>query len=143
MSVEIGAIFFALVAFAGWGVGDILVAVTARKIDPYSAAFWSMLLSIILFSPYALLTVGDLSKMTIPLLLLNLFLGLILITGIVAYREALRVGNPALVGTIGAAFTALTTVLAIIFFREFLTNLQLGMVALIFLGIVLSTFDLK
>jgi len=141
--VNMEAIFFALIAFVGWGVGDLLVAITARKIDPYSASFWSMFLTILLFSPYALFTIGDLSKLTIPLILLNLFLGSLLIGGILAYREALRIGNPAIVGTIGAAFTAVTTILAIIFLREYLTNLQLGIVVLIFLGIFLSIFDLK
>ena len=137
------AVIFALIAFVGWGVGDILVAITARKIDPYSAVFWSMFLTVILFSPYALYTIDDLVKLTPQLLLLTIFLAILLMGGILSYREALRIGNPALVGTIGAGFTAVTTILAIIFFSEHLTTLQYSMVVLIFLGVFLSIFDIK
>lgn len=137
------AIFFALISYLGWGIGDILVAVTARRIDPYSASFYSMLLTVILFSPYALFSLGQLSKFTTPLFLLNLLLAILLVVGIIAYREALRIGNVALVGTIGSAFSAVTTILAVIFFREYLTAMQISMVTVIFLGLFLSIFDIK
>lgn len=137
------AIIFALISFVGWGVGDILVAITARRIEPYSASFWSMFLTVLLFSPYALYTIDDLIKLTPQLLLMTIFLATLLVGGILSYREALRVGNPALVGTIGAAFTAVTTILAVIFFQEYLTALQFSMVFLIFLGLFLSTLDIK
>lgn len=102
-----------------------------------------MFLTVILFSPYALYTIDDLIKLTPQLLLMTLFLATLLVGGILSYREALRVGNPALVGTIGAAFTAITTILAVIFFQEYLTALQFSMVFLIFLGIFLSILDIK
>lgn len=137
------AIFFALISFIGWGVGDVLVAITARRIEPYSASFWSMFLTVILFSPHALYTTDDLVKLTPQLLLLIIFLAILLVGGILSYRKALRVGNPALVGTIGAAFTAVTTILAVIFFHEYLNILQFSIVSLIFLGLFLSTFDIK
>ena len=137
------AFLFALVALVGWGIGDILVAVTARRIDAYSAAFWSMFLTVLLFSPYALHTIGDLSRLTPQIFLLTVFLATLLVGGILSYREALRIGNPALVGTIGAAFTVVTTILAVVFFREHLTALQFSFIFLIFIGLFLSSIDLK
>ncbi len=120
-----------------------MVAVTARRLDPYSGSFWSMILTVILFSPFALYVSGNLSKLTPSLLLLNIFLGIILITGIIAYREGFRIGNVALVTTIGSAFTALTSIFGIIFFNERLTLLQVLLIIIIFVGLFLSTFDTR
>lgn len=136
------AIIFALISFVGWGIGDLLVATTARRLEPFSGSVWSMFLTIILFGPYALFVAGDLSKLTLPLLLLNLFLGTILIAGIIAFREGLRIGNVGLVSTIGSAFTVITTILAVIFFNERLNFLQSVLILVIFLGLFLSTFKL-
>ena len=46
------AIIFALVAFVGWGVGDIFGGIVSRKIGGYSSAFWSYVFCLILASFY-------------------------------------------------------------------------------------------
>src|SRR3989344_2269508 len=137
------AIIFALIAFVGWGVGDLLVAITARRIESFSGSFWSMFLTVILFSPYAFSRIEDLSNLTLPLLLLNLFLGVILIGGIMAFREGFRIGNVALVGTIGSAFTVLTTIFGILFFNERLTIPQTITIMAIFIGLFLAMFNIQ
>lgn len=136
------AIFFALISFVGWGIGDLIVAVSARRLGPFSASFWSMFFTIILFSVYTPFVLSDLTELTFSLLLLNLILGTILITGILAFREGLRIGNVALVSTIASAFTMVTTILAIIFFKEQLSVPQLIAITAIFFGIFLSMFNI-
>lgn len=137
------AIFFALISYFGWGVGDFLVAVTARRLDSYSATLWSWVLSVLLMSLYAPFVTHELSRLTITLLLFNLLLGLILLAGIILFREALRKGNASLVNTITASFTAVATVLSIIFFNEQLTALQSVSIILIFSGLVLALLSFQ
>jgi drug/metabolite transporter (DMT)-like permease len=136
------AIFFAFITFLAWGVGDLWVAVTARRLNPYSGTFWSMILTIVLFGTYIPFTLTDLTKLTPLLLLLNVTLGSILIGGIIAYREGFRVGNVALVTTIGSSFTAVTTILALIFFKERLSLFQTIAILTIFIGLFLSMFKI-
>lgn len=136
------SIFFAFITFFGWGIGDLLVAVTARRLNPYTGTLWSMVLTIILFGTYIPFAFSDLTKLTPFLLLLNIVLGIILIAGIIAYREGFRIGNVALVSTIGSSFTAVTTIMALIFFNERLTLLQTITIVTIFIGLFLSMFKI-
>lgn len=137
------AIFFAFISFFGWGVGDLLVAVTARRLHPYSGTLWSMILTIILFGAYAVYSFYELAKITPMLLLFNVILGIVLIGGIIAFREGLRIGNVALVSTIASSFTAITTILAVIFFNERLTIDQIFIITAIFIGLILSMFNVN
>ena len=109
------AIFFALVAFFGWGTGDIFGTVATRKIGPYSTTFWYILLQVPIFAVLIPFFYGNLQNLTIEILILNTTLGLIGTIGLVAFYEGLKVGNAALVGTIAASFAALTVLLSIIF----------------------------
>jgi len=53
------AIIFALIAFVGWGTGDIFGGLVSRKIGGYSTTVYYYVLSFLLFSlylPFALAT---------------------------------------------------------------------------------------
>ena len=45
------AIFFALIAYVGWGTGDIFGAIASRRIGGYKTTFWVMLTAAVLFAP--------------------------------------------------------------------------------------------
>lgn len=137
------AIIFALITYIGWGVGDFLVAVSARRIGPFSASFWSLSLSVILLSVYIPFVLSDFAKITLPLLLLNLGLGVIFITGILAFREAFRVGNAALVSVLSAAFSVVTTILSVFVFNEHLSTFQVGTIIITFVGLFLAIFNIQ
>lgn len=143
MSLEIEAIAFALIAFFGWGIGDILVTITARKLDSYSATFWSLTLSILFLTLYAPFVFQQLLNATMDLIALNVILGLCLIVGIISYREGLRTDKSSLIVVIAASFTALTTIFSVIFLKEQLTNPQIITILIIFAGLILSTIDFR
>lgn len=140
------AIFFAFISFVGWGVGDFFVTIAARKLDAYSATFWTLLLSAVLFGFLIPFFISDLANLTPSLFGLNLFLGFIFIVGIISFREGLISGSAPIVVTISASYTVLTTILSIIFFKETLTFNQTLSIILIFIGLIfvsLNFNDLK
>lgn len=61
----------------------------------------------------------------------------------VALYEGIRVGNASLVGTIGAAFAALTVILSVIFLNDRLSFFQIVSIIIIFVGLILSSTELK
>ena len=137
------AIFFALISFVGWGVGDIFGTISSRKIGGYSTTFWTFLLGVIIFSFYIPFALGDLAHMTFALLAFTLLMGLLEVGGNIAFNEALRISNAPIVGTIGASFTAVTLFLSIFLFGETISNNQLIATILIFSGLFLMALNFK
>ncbi|OGD92041.1 hypothetical protein A3D81_03165 [Candidatus Curtissbacteria bacterium RIFCSPHIGHO2_02_FULL_40_17] len=137
------AIFFALISFLGWGIGDIFGTVATRKIGAYSTTFWYILLQVPIFAIGIPFFTGHLQNLTLEILILNTTLGLIGTIGLVAFYEGLKVGNAALVGTIAASFAALTVLLSIIFLGESVSLQQSMAIVIIFIGLIGSTLDIK
>lgn len=135
------AIFFALISFLGWGTGDIFTTIASRKLGGYSLALWGFILSFLIASLYAPFVLQNLNQLTWGLLILNIFLGFILLAAFVWFTEGLRIGNPALVGTITSGFVALVVIFSIIFFEETITFSQAIAIVIIFIGLLLSSLD--
>lgn len=132
------AIFFALISFLGWGIGDIFGTVATRKIGAYSTSFWSMVVGVVAFSIFIPYVSHNLNNFTFHILFLNIVLGIIFIIGLISFNEALRMSNPSLVGTISASFAALTVILSVIFLKESLSFLQIISIVAIFSGLLFS-----
>lgn len=137
------AIFFALISYLGWGIGDIFGTITARKLGAYSNLFWLFILRSLIFALYIPFAINDLSHITPNLFLLNIFLGTLLVGGALAFYGGLRIGNASLVGTIVASFAAVTVVLSLIFLGEKINRDQLFAILVIFIGLILSTLNFK
>lgn len=137
------AIFFALIAYLGWAIGDVLIAISARKIGSYSTTLWVNLLGLAVVSLYVPFALEQLSQITLPILLLNLGLGVLGLLGLVTMFESLRRGNPAVTGTIISAFVAVAVVLSIIFLGERISSKQAVAIVIITLGLVTTGFDFK
>ena len=136
-------IVFALISYLGWGTGDIFGTIATRKIGSYSTTFWYLIFQIFLFSFLALFFLADLQNLTLPVLVLNLALGIIGTLGLIAFYEGLRIANASLVGTIAASFAALTVVLSIIFLGETITWPQAVSIIAIFAGVIISSLQFK
>lgn len=137
------SILFALISYAGWAIGDILLAIITRRIGGYSTAFWTYVVGIFIGGFFVPFYFNQLSNLTISIFVLNLFLGLLLISGWVAFNEALRIANPSLVGTISSSFSVLTVVLSVIIFKEHVTYAQVIAILIIFTGLLLATLDVS
>lgn len=137
------AIVFALIAFIGWGVGDIFGGAVSRKIGGYSSAFWSYIFCLILASLYIPFAGNPFQQLTLQSGLILLILIPIGIVPLITLYKGIEVGNASLVGTIGASYAALVVLLSIIFFKDRINLNQIISIAIIFTGLILSSIDLK
>lgn len=137
------SLVFAFLAFFGWGVGDIFGTIATRKIGAYSTTIWFVVFQFLIFIVLAPFFLADLKGLTLSLLVINLALGLVSVVASTTFYEAMGAGSAPLAGTIVSSFAALTVILSIIFFHERLTPGQTIAILTIFLGIIISTLDLK
>jgi len=137
------ALILAFISFIGWGTGDVFSTLSSRKIGSISLTFWACVFGIIIFSFYIPYALPELAHYTLPLLLLNLGIGMLSLIGNLTFNEGLRVGVPSLVGTIGASFTAVTIILSVIFFHDHIEMHQIGIIGIIFLGVIISSLDVR
>ncbi len=137
------AIIFALISFIGWGAGDIFGTIAARKIGGLQTSFWYVLLQGAIFGIVGLFFLDNLKNITLGLFLFNILLGILGTIGVIALYEGLKIGNASLVVSISTSFTAITTILSIIFLGETLNIFQAVSVIVIFTGITISTLELK
>lgn len=138
-----GSDIFCLCGICWLGIGDLFVTIAARKLNAYTATFWSLPITIVLLSIFAPFMLNDLKHLSLNIFLLNFFLGLILLIGIITFREALIKGSSPVVMIIATSYSALTTILSIIFFQEKLNFYQDLSILVVFLGLLLVLFDLK
>lgn len=135
------AIIFAFISLLGWGIGDIPGTVASRKLGAFSAILWGISISLLLLTVYVPFALPQLNALTPGLLVLNIILGLIFISSDLLFTKALIVGNPSLVGTICASFTAWVVIFSVLFLKETLTGVQVMVITVIFVGVFLSSMD--
>ncbi|MEI8068111.1 MAG: DMT family transporter [Candidatus Shapirobacteria bacterium] len=136
-------ILFAIIAFIGWGSGDILGGLVSRKIKGYSASFWLFLFSFAISSLFVPMFWNELKNISLQMWLIILLLNLVGPIPMVALLEGIRVGNASLVGTISASFAAVTVILSVIFLGDNLLFSQIIPIIIIFIGLMMSSFDFK
>lgn len=137
------AIFFALISFVGWGVGDIFTTLTARKLNAYGSAFWTEVVSVIMLILYIPFALSNLSHLTTGVFVLNILLSIFFMSGIILFREALIRGSSPVIVVITASNAAIATLLSILVFQEKLTLNQELSIVLVFIGLFLSLLDIK
>lgn len=136
-------VLFALVAFFGWGIGDIFGTIAARKIGGYSTTFWYLFIAFATETFYAIFVIDQLKNFTPQLFALTFLLGIVGAAGLITFYEGLRIGYVSLVGTISGSFAALTVILSLIFLGESITVFQGISILIIFAGVILSSLDFQ
>ena len=137
----VNPLFFALVSYFFWAIGDIFGTVATRKLGGFSTTVYSLALRLIIFSLYLPFAISYFKYLTIDLFLIIVAIAIIGLIGFVTFNEGMKIGNPALVGTIAGAFPFLTVILSVIFFKEVLTLQQIIIIVIILVGVALSSFD--
>ena len=132
-------IIFALITFAGWGVGDIFVTLASRKLGAKQTYFWGMAFAFLLSSLY-LPFAGKMSDW--GMFFVATVLNIVHIFGNLCYFRGLEVGNAAIVGTLSGSFALVTILISVLFFGESLTALQILAVILTLTGGVLVSLNL-
>jgi uncharacterized membrane protein len=137
------AISFALIAFVGWGVGDIFGGLVARKTNGYSSAVLNYIFCIVFASFYIPFALPELKSMTLGTGLWLMVLLPIGIIPLVTLYEGISRGNASLVGTVAGSFGALVSILSVLFLGESLNIFQVFCIVIVLVGIILSSINLK
>lgn len=125
---------FAFIAILGWSLGDFLIQRSARKLGDWEALFFIVFFASIVLFPFVY---GALLSLTaFDWFVLTLTSIVILIASLLDF-EALRVGKMSVVEPIFALEVPVTVALATLVVGEHLTGQQLGLIALLLIGIVL------
>ncbi len=133
------AYLFGLIAYFGWGSGDIFGTFATRKVGPYITTFWAFAFGALLGSFYIPFAFHELSAITPTLLFLNVILGVMYVGGNLMFNEALRLSSAPIVGTIGGSFSALTIVLSFLFLGEKISITHMLLILLVFTGVYITT----
>lgn len=135
-------IFLALIAHIGWGVGDIFVVKTARRMGTWSTTLWSGICALLIAGIFLLpFFRQDFLRLTPELFSLLFLLNILLFISHAAFIESFRVGNPTVVGVIAASFLAVSVILSILFLGEQLTREKGVVITLIMAGVLLCLLD--
>lgn len=137
------AIFFALISYLGWGIGDIFGTIASRRTNGYVLIFWSSIIGLVISSFYIPFAWKDLQYLTKSTLVLLIVLEIISPLPIISLFEGLRIGSAPVVGSIAASFAALTVVLSLIFLGERVSTYQTVALLTIFAGVFLVSFKLN
>lgn len=137
------AVFFAALAHIGYGVGDVFATFATRKLGSWSTSFWMSVFGLFIFAAGMAFFWEDLAGATLEIVSLNIILAILLSLSFLSFMQALRIGNAPLVGTIAGSFPAVSIIVAVLFFSERPNLLQVTTMLAVFVGIILSSVDIK
>ena len=136
-------LLLAAITFLGWGTGDLFTIVAVRKIGALRTTFWVFAFSFLLTLIVIPFVPHNFAAITFPLLLLNIFLGILYISGNILVSEAFRISSAPLVGVIIQAFPAVVLLLSALIFKDRILPSQAIFIAIIFVGVILCSVDFK
>lgn len=133
-----------LASMFGWGTADFLAAKASRKIGNVLTLLFMQVVGFFVASLYFLLSPAKLNISAFSEHLIVLLIVAILQTGAyLAFYQGLSSAKVSLVSPIGASWGLVTAVLSVVFFKEILSFNQTLAVALIVLGLILLSLDIK
>jgi drug/metabolite transporter (DMT)-like permease len=135
------AVGLATIAFFGWGIGDVMYAITSRKFGSLTTAWLGALSGAILVLLPLPFHFHDFQR-------LNGNGWIALVVGGVAvsvvwypFVRALELGPATVVSTIGSSFSALVVIFSVIFLNESLTVAEVFFIALVLIGVTGTILD--
>src|SRR3989338_4702023 len=129
------AVLAAFAAVICWGFGDFLIQKSVRRIGDIESLLFIGLIGIVILFPLALNDIGLLLEP--QNLALIVLLGLATFIAAMLDLEALKQGKLSVIEVILEIELPITILFGIVFFKEFLTPLQLFVIILAFFGVVL------
>jgi uncharacterized membrane protein len=132
-------LLYGLVAAVGWGLVDVVAAVTGKRLGPIAFTAATQSVGLAIFVTLAIVTGTSIGPTAAGEALV---FGAVAAIGYLAAFTALRIGPLAVVSPVMASYGGLTVVLAVLFRGEHLTTPQWVGVALTTTGIVLAALVL-
>ncbi|HYD35082.1 MAG TPA: EamA family transporter [Vitreimonas sp.] len=136
-------LLYALIAYIGWGSGDIFGVFASRKLGSESTALWIFLVSLIGMSCYLPFSYQQLSLMTPWLMLQLALLGLLFTSANVAIYEALVTSQASLAGTIVGSYSVFVVLFSFLMYGTAISAAQLFFIMITFAGLVIATLNFQ
>lgn len=135
-------IAFALLTTIGWGTSDIFGTIASKRIGAFKTTFWVTALCVPILSLLAPFYLFDLHGNVTAAVTLSALLGVLITFTYLSFTEALRIGDPSIVGTIAGSFVGLVVILSILFLGSSVSIPQILAIAIIVCGLTLTSLDL-
>ncbi|HSH31843.1 MAG TPA: DMT family transporter [Candidatus Saccharimonadales bacterium] len=135
-------ILAAVLSNLSYALADNGNGLAAKKNSSLKVAVWAVIYGIaIFFIPMILFFGHEIARLNLANILWILGTGSILALGYLCFVTAMSKGSVTLTGVIGGSFPAVTTLTALLFFGERVTASQAFAIAVIFIGVALSSLE--
>jgi transporter family protein len=135
-------ILFGLIAMAGWGIADFIVARAVRKASTFTIFIWSQAIGLSLYVPM-LFVFKVIQAPSLVAMGTILVAGFFAIGAYLSYYKGLQVGKVSLIAPISACWAIVTVVLSSFFLNESLSSFQILAVSLAIFGAIMVSFRWK
>ncbi len=135
-------ILAAVLANLSYALADNGNGLIAKKNSPFKVAIWATIFALGLFLLPLLLFFGDdVARLTPTSVAWVLGTGVLVGLGYLSFIMGMSKGSVTLTGVIGGSFPVVTTLTALLFFGERVSLGQAGAIALILVGVALSSLE--
>lgn len=142
MSKTLISIFAGLGGMFGWGTSDFFANQASDRVGHFRTFFWSQVVGVSLFLIFLVLVRP--SFVFSPFLILLLFVAAIGYSlGYLLFYKAFEIGNVSVVSAVINLNTILAMFMAIVFFKQQLSPLQILAVVMVLVGIILVGVNFK
>lgn len=143
--MERAGVVLGVVVAICWGSADTVATFAARRIGTFATTFISLIVSVVVLVLFGLLAFARLALTPTAFVQsagIGLLIGLMAAIGYFSLYRGLELGPVAIVSPVVAADGAVGAVLAILLLHEHVSAWELGMLVIIFLGIMCASTNL-
>lgn len=141
MAIEVGVVF-AILTMLSWGIADFLAKKAIDRIGYKKSLLINQSIALGPIFVYAILFF-NIPEISTSLILITIATAFLALVGYLSFYKGLQKGNISVVSPITSSWAVVTTLLAIVIFGETLSSLQIVGVLGIFIGIFLTSTNLK
>ncbi len=135
-------IMLGIIGMFSYGFQDFFMANVSRSIGAFKTSFWFQA-----FTLAFLLVLGiffyQYQNVSLPIILVIIITGIISMIGLVSFNKGLSVGNVSIITTVASVWSIVSIILGFIFLKATISTLQIMFIALIIMGTVLASLELK
>lgn len=136
------AIISGILSMLGWGLADFFAKKTVDKIDDLRVLFWSQIFGTIPILIYLLFN-PEIPNFTLQTTSYLLVLSFLITFGILLFYRGLGKGKASVISPIYSSYAAFAVIVSFLVFHEFIFGLTWLGIGIVFLGIILASFDYK
>lgn len=137
------SIFFALLAYFGWGIGDNVSVYLSRKTNATSVTFYAFISRLVIYILLIPFYLREFSRIDLTSIIWSLLVGMSSAVGYWFFCKGSKISNPVVVGSVAGAWGAPALLFSLVFLHESITTLQSLVIGLVFLGLILVSLKIK